>query len=94
MLHPVDLANYLSDNYANADYASHNELAADTLLDLLAIPARRVNTIELEDHTNLYQALLSMNHAQVDIAFIKNSQSSGAGILTRERIDNFYTIQH
>lgn len=89
LLHPTDLANYLSDNYL-----SDNELAADTLLDLLAIPARRVDTIELEDHTNLYQALLTMNHAQVDIAFIKSSKFSGAGVLTRERIDNFYTIQH
>lgn len=89
LLHPTDLANYLSDNYL-----SDNELAADTLLDLLAIPARRVDAIELEDHTNLYQALLTMNHAQVDVAFIKSSQFSGAGVLTRERIDNFYTIQH
>jgi H+/Cl- antiporter ClcA len=89
LLQPVDLASYLSDNYP-----SDNELAADTLLDLLAIPARRVNAIELEDHTNLYQALLTMNRAQVDVAFIKNSQFSGAGVITRERIDNFYTTQH
>lgn len=84
LLHPTDLANYLSDN----------QIAADTLLDLLAIPARRLNTIELEDHTNLYQTLLSMNHAQVDVAFIRGSQSSGVGVLTRERIDNFYKLQH
>jgi len=84
LLHPTDLANYLGDN----------EFAADTLLDLLAIPARRVNAVELEDHTNLYQALITMNHAQVDAAFIQNSRHAGAGVLTRERIDNFYTLQH
>ncbi len=84
LLHPTDLANYLSDN----------EIAADTLLDLLAIPARRLNMIELEDHTNLYQALLNMNQAQVDAAFIRNSQTSNLGILTRERIDNFYKLPH
>lgn len=84
LLHPSDLANYLNDN----------EISADTLLDLLAIPARRLDMIELEDHTNLHQALVSMNHAQVDAAFIKSSQSSGLGVLTRERIDNFYKLQH
>ncbi|GGY81152.1 chloride channel protein [Cellvibrio zantedeschiae] len=82
LLHPTDLANYLSDNAA----------PADTLLDLLAIPARRLNMIELEDHTNLYQALINMNNAQVDAAFIKSSQSSGLGVITRESINNFYKL--
>jgi hypothetical protein len=84
LLHPADLADYLNDN----------KNTADTLLDLLTIPARRLNMIELEDHTNLYQALLSMNHAQVDAAFIKSSQASGLGVITREHIDNFYKFQH
>ncbi len=84
LLHPTDLANYLNDN-ANPP---------DTLLDLLAIPARRLDMIELDDQTNLYQALASMNHAQVDAAFIKGAHKPGVGILTRERINNFYTIQH
>ncbi|RYZ97596.1 MAG: hypothetical protein EOO68_15060 [Moraxellaceae bacterium] len=84
LLHPTDLANYLNDN----------DISADTLLDLMAIPARRLNMIELEDHTNLYQALVNMNHAQVDAAFIKSSPSTGLGIITRERIDNFYKLQH
>lgn len=82
LLHPTDLANYLNDN----------EISTDTLLDLLAIPARRLNMIELEDHTNLYQALINMNNAQVDAAFINTSPSSGLGVITRESINNFYKI--
>jgi CIC family chloride channel protein len=82
LLHPTDLANYLNEN----------EIVTDTLLDLLAIPARRLDMIELEDHTNLYQALLDMNYAQVDAAFINSSQASGLGVMTREQIDNFYKL--
>jgi len=84
LLHPSHLANYLNDNTNSPD----------TLLDLLAIPARRLDMIELDDQANLFQVLSSMNHAQVDAAFIKSSHASSMGIITRERIDNFYTIQH
>ena len=84
LLHPTDLANYIHDN----------KIAADTLLDLLAIPARRLDMIELDDHINLYQALFNMNHAQVDAAFIKSSHKPGLGVLTREHIDNYYKLQH
>lgn len=82
LLHPADVANYLNDN----------EIPADTLLDLLAIPARRLNTIELEDHTNLYQAMVNMNTAQVDAAIIKSSQMADIGVITRDSIDNFYKL--
>jgi hypothetical protein len=91
LLHPTDLANYLHTISSKTGAAA---TPADTLLDLLAIPARRLNMIELEDHTNLYQALLNMNHAQVDAAFINSSRSSSLGVITRERIDNFYKFQH
>ena len=84
LMHPGDLANYLNDNKS----------PADTLLDLLAIPARRLDMIELDDQTNLYQALASMDHAKVDAAFIKRSHKPDPGILTREHINNFYKLQH
>lgn len=84
LVHPGDLANYLNDN----------KNPADTLLDLLAIPARRLDMIELDEQTNLYQALVNMNQARVDAAFIKRSHKPDPGILTRERIDNFYKLQH
>ena len=84
LLHPTDLANYIHDN----------QITADTLLDLVAIPARRLEMIELDDQINLYQALLNMNQAQVDAAFIKSSHKPGLGVLTRERIDNYYKLQH
>lgn len=96
LLHPSDLANYLgslSDSSGTALDTISNT-TPDTLIDLLTIAARRLNMIELDDKTNLYQALLTMNHAKVDAAFIRSTQKSGLGILTRERIDNYYRLEY
>lgn len=84
LLHPGDLALYLSDNPATPD----------TLLNLMTIPARRLDMIKLDDRTNLYQALLSMNQAQVDAAYVAIAGKPGFGIITRERLDNYYTLQN
>jgi H+/Cl- antiporter ClcA len=83
LLHPGDLALYLSDNPATPD----------TLLNLLTIPARRLDMIELDGRTNLYQALLTMNQAQVDAAYVALSGRPGLGIITRTRLDNYYKLQ-
>jgi hypothetical protein len=84
LLNPSDLALYLSENPATPD----------TLLDLLTIPARRLDMIELDDRTNLYQALLSMNQAQVDAAYVPITSKPGLGIITRTRLDNYYKLQN
>jgi len=84
LLYPSDLAHHLGQNNAST---------TATMLDLLAIPARRLEMIELEPQTNLYQALLTMNHAQVDAAFIAMPNKLEIGILTRARIDNYYKLQ-
>lgn len=83
LLNPADLALYLSENPATPD----------TLLNLLTIPARRLDMIELDGRTNLHQALLSMNQAQVDAAFVLINSTPGLGIITRTRLDNYYTLQ-
>ena len=64
------------------------------LLNLMTIPARRLDMIKLDDRTNLYQALLSMNQAQVDAAYVAIARKPGFGIITRERLDNYYTLQN
>lgn len=88
LLRPSDLAAHIN------TFSVEDKLTPDTLLDLLAIPARRLDMIELDDQINLYQALLNMNLAQVDAAFILSTHKPGLGILTRERIDNYYKLQH
>ncbi len=83
LLHPGDLALHLSEN----------PTTPDTLLNLLTIPARRLDMIELDDRTNLYQALLTMNQAQVDAAYVIITSKPGLGIITRARLDNYYKLQ-
>jgi chloride channel protein, CIC family len=80
LVNPSDLANYVSSP----------TIQADALIDLLVIPAQRLDLIELSEDTTLYQAITSMNHASVDAAYIPNSRR--LGIITREQIDNFYKI--
>lgn len=83
LLKASDLANFLADTSA----------ATDTLINLVEIPGRRLDTVELAEQANLYQALLTMNQAQVDAVFIRTVQKPGMSILTRERIDNFYKLK-
>lgn len=82
LLNPSDLAHFLVEL----------STTADKLLNLEEIPARRLDMIELDQQTNLYQALLNMNHAQVDAAYISSTQSSVLGIITRAQIDNYYKL--
>jgi len=77
---PSDLTNYL--NAQTLKTTSH--------INLLAIPAKRLDMIELSEDTNLYQAITNMNAANVDAAFIPNLRR--LGIITRMQIDNFYKI--
>ncbi|HWV15365.1 MAG TPA: chloride channel protein [Cellvibrio sp.] len=86
LLRPGDLASHIS------RFSDDSSATPDTLLDLLTIPAQRLDMIELDDRINLYQALLSMNLAQVDAAFIGDPHKPGLGILTREHIDNYYKV--
>jgi chloride channel protein, CIC family len=82
LLNPGDLAHFLIEA----------STTPDKLFNLEEIPARRLDMIELDEQTNLYQALLNMNCAQVDAAYISDSQGNKLGILTREQIDNYYKL--
>ncbi|MES2823331.1 MAG: chloride channel protein [Pseudomonadota bacterium] len=82
LLNPSDLAHFLIEA----------STTPDKLLNLEEIPARRLDMIELEEQTNLYQALLNMNSAQVDAAYICDPLGNEIGIITREQIDNYYKL--
>jgi H+/Cl- antiporter ClcA len=80
LVNPSDVANYIKSKTDQAD----------AFINLLTIPAQRLDLIELSEDTTLYQAITSMNEARVDAAYIPNSRR--LGIITREQIDNFYKI--
>lgn len=69
---------------------NNTEHSSNTQLTLTDLEIKRLDMIELADHTNLYQALLLMDQAQVDAALIKTAHAPGLAILTREHIDQYY----
>jgi len=80
LVNPTDLANHISSQIKSVDDP----------IDLLSIAATRLDVIELDADTTLYQAITSMNEAQVDAAYVPNSRR--LGIITREAINNYYKI--
>lgn len=81
----------LVDSYYLRHLLSDKQAPADTLLNLLSLPAKPY--LELADHSNLYQALLTMNQANVDVAIVKTLQAPGLGVITREAINHIYSPQ-
>ena len=63
------------------------------LINLMEIPARRLDIIPLADDSTLFEALQSLDAAQVEAGFISTSQAQVAGIITREKINNYYRLK-
>lgn len=87
LLNPTDIANYLLEH----------SFTTDRIINLEEIPARRIDMVELDVHTNLYQALQTLNHSQVDAAYVRTipartTSKPGWAVITRERIDSYYKL--
>lgn len=103
LLHPADLLTYLEQHpKSNADTKPDSD-AVEPDIDLLEIPARRLQMSFISLEANLHEALSEMNGAQVDALYVTNTNSfesddsSAAtarirGIVTRERIENYYRL--
>ena len=72
--------------------AQQSDTARDDLINLMEIPARRLDIVPLADDSNLFEALQSLNAAQVEAGFITTPQAQVAGIITREKINNYYRL--
>jgi len=61
-------------------------------INVLDIPARRLDLIEVAPEANLFEALTAMNNAQVEAAYITTQPDTVIGIITREKINNYYRL--
>jgi chloride channel protein, CIC family len=61
-------------------------------INLLEIPGRRLDIIPLANDSTLFEALNTLQTAQVEAGYITNSQDQIAGIITREKINNYYRL--
>jgi hypothetical protein len=84
--------------FAREEYPSRRTSAAPTSdnehtsIDLLEIPARRLEMIAVEAQANLYEAWLALKQAQVDALYVTNRQGVITGIITRDTLENYYRL--
>lgn len=72
--------------------AQQKDAEPTTIINLMDIPARRLDIIPLADDSTLFEALQTLEAAQVEAGFITTSQAQVAGIITREKINNYYRL--
>ena len=85
LLQPADLQLYLQENPQDD---------SDQMIKLNEIPARRYDLARIPADANLYEALLLMNHHQLDALWVESltDQHQPLGIISRSKIDNYYRI--
>lgn len=68
----------------------HLDEAVD--IDLLEIPARRLEMIAVDAQANLYEAWQALKQAQVDALYVTNRKGVITGIITRDTLENYYRL--
>lgn len=73
---------------------SHNaeQAGTETELDLLAIPARRLETVDISPDANLYEAWLAVNRARVDALSVRTPSGAIVGLVTRDQLESHYRL--
>ncbi|UZJ44587.1 chloride channel protein [Marinimicrobium sp. C6131] len=93
LIEPASLAQHLEALEADTDTAPPPEDAeAGEYLDLLAIPARRVEMIAISPRANLYEAWQALNQSQVDALYIPAPGGGIAGLVTRDQLESYYRL--
>lgn len=72
--------------------AQQGEAATTELINLLEIPGRRLDIIPLADDSTLFEAIQTLDAAKAEAGYITTSQAQVAGIITRDKINNYYRI--
>lgn len=99
LLHPADLAHHL-------EQQAQDEAGTDApQLDLLELPARRLQLAAISIEANLFEALQIMKAAQADALYVTSANIHGdevkplshvkghvKGIVTRDQLENYYRI--
>src|SRR5690606_29384341 len=99
LLHPADLAHHL-------EQQAQDEAGTDApQLDLLELPARRLQLAAISIEANLFEALQVMNAAQADALYVTSANIHSdevkpishvkghvKGIVTRDQLENYYRI--
>ncbi|WP_347332198.1 chloride channel protein [Marinimicrobium locisalis] len=88
LVEPAALVRYL-EQLSEAGEAEQEEGAT---LDLLGIPARRLEMVAIAPSANLYEAWQALNKAQVDALYVPAPGGGIAGLLTRDQLESYYRL--
>lgn len=84
LVSPADAQQYLEQQHAQGKTPEQ--------VNLLEIPARRLDMAEISAQANVFQAWELLNQRQVGALYVRNRQGGIAGIICREQLENFYRV--
>lgn len=88
LVEPAALVRYLEQRTESGE----GEESEATTLDLLGIPARRLEMVEIAPSANLYEAWQALNKAQVDALYVPAPGGGIAGLVTRDQLESYYRL--
>ncbi len=71
---------------------SEQDTKPEESLDLLAIPAKRLEMVAISPNANLYEAWQTLNQSQVDALYIPAPGGGVAGLVTRDQLESYSRI--
>lgn len=72
--------------------AQQNDAEPTANINLLEIPGERLDVIALANDSTLFEALQTLDAAKAEAGYITNSHDQVAGIITRDKINNYYRL--
>ena len=92
----IELVKYIERQSEEA-YEQENEKEPDEIIDLLEIPARRIEVAPIHLQATLEEALNELDKQDLDTLYVKRMNTPGIvhiyGILTREQIESAYQFK-
>jgi len=94
LLPTVELARHLEENTPFEDNDTAESPSQDNVIDLLEIPAKRLDLSSIPHQATLQEALETLHSSGFEALYVErrvtSTMKSIAGIITREDIENFY----
>lgn len=93
LIEPAALVQHLESLETEADEKKSPD-APETQepMDLLAIPAKRLEMVAISPSANLYEAWQTLNQSQVDALYVPASGGGIAGLVTRDQLESYYRL--
>lgn len=92
LVKPADLMRYLEQEAEDRPSEGAEPADQEQTLDLMAIPATRLEMTSISPNANLYEAWQALNQTRVDALYVPSIGGGISGLLTREQIETYYRL--